>query len=757
MAPSFTFKSSPSRPSTLPLVSPNSPSVNSQRSVTSATSHPPSPSYFPPVNRDPPRQVKPDEALKTVKAVEDLLGGWNEYRISLAASAKAGRKLAGAMRGLIGCMDKTEVSAQTIRPTAALIEQTADVTMKLARKIDKEYDEVNSDASRYFTLLAVSSPLSQWLLMTREKETRSHEAYLTAISKKHDKAEKAYRKASKTLSDTPTAHAGLLALKDNLGGDISRANIEHMSLIGTKQSLLLLRLASGAGVLAEGMVGWFSEGLKVSAGGYKDVMYFRALADAKWQNDLPSDLDEKQDEKRREEIRVMKARVAMGESDIVGDIWNPTQDVPQFIQSFTSLPSTLSLPSNQSFPSTSSPPSTHSFPSEASKGGSVTVLTPSVASSESPGQVQSSVNEETIKVQPKLSVGSPLITRPPVYTKTTESPSSPLSSGLSVRRPQQPTQAMDDISSPLVPEKETSPSVTSTRVVKSNGPPKLPVEPKTKLDVPHNPARPPQVRHVSAAPAPTYHPMPQKIDPPGRAKRHVSDSPYPYPSMGPDLPILSTPLPTLAVGHGEVIRRARTPIRGSTNPLTTKQDVSPAEQRSHSFQHESHQAFQVAEGQRLQRPSIMQDRHSWDSQIVVGRTGRRSVSMIAAEMEAKSAHDTTRPDHFHQQQQPHQPHYDRHWSHDHTRHDCGHGQRYMGDLGLPNHHHHERYNIRGERIRMDHEMECEICKERYESAHSSSRRTSMPPIQYHPSKPPSPSGEKGIHAPRPMRAVSPYD
>jgi len=57
-----------------------------------------------------------------------------------------------------------------------------------------------------------------------QKESRSRDAYLSAVSKKHDKAEKAYRKASKSLGDTAGAHSGLIALKTSLSDDIARAN-----------------------------------------------------------------------------------------------------------------------------------------------------------------------------------------------------------------------------------------------------------------------------------------------------------------------------------------------------------------------------------------------------------------------------------------------------------------------------------------------------------------------------------------------------
>jgi hypothetical protein len=91
-----------------------------------------------------------------------------------------------------------------------MLDSISDLTLKLSRKIDREYDDANADASKYFTLLV--------------KESRSHEAYLGAMGKKHDKAEKAYRKAAKGLAETATAHAGLVQLKDTLSTDITRAN-----------------------------------------------------------------------------------------------------------------------------------------------------------------------------------------------------------------------------------------------------------------------------------------------------------------------------------------------------------------------------------------------------------------------------------------------------------------------------------------------------------------------------------------------------
>jgi len=44
--------------------------------------------------------------------LEDVLTAWNEYRLALTAAGKAGKKLAGAMKDLAGCMDKTEVPGE---------------------------------------------------------------------------------------------------------------------------------------------------------------------------------------------------------------------------------------------------------------------------------------------------------------------------------------------------------------------------------------------------------------------------------------------------------------------------------------------------------------------------------------------------------------------------------------------------------------------------------------------------------------------
>ncbi|OCF55938.1 hypothetical protein L486_06695 [Kwoniella mangroviensis CBS 10435] len=323
----FTLKSlSPSRAS-LSIPSPggriNSSSPNRSNPTSPSTSpggrSPSSESgYFPIVTTPTARITKSrpigkEEAFKTVKNLEDVLNAWNEYRLAIANVGKAGRKLAGALKDLAsGGGEKTDVASQTIGPTANMLDNLSDLTLKLSRKIDKEYDEVNSDALKYFNLLA--------------KESRTHDAYLGAIGKKHDKAEKAFRKASKTLSETSSAHAGLVALKVTLNEDINRANEDHHTLIGTKQSIILLKIASSSGCLAEYILAYFSDGLRKSGQSFPDIEYFRTLADIKWRSSLPPSLEEEQAEERfRERIRGVKAKVALGELDMIGKgLWEGT-------------------------------------------------------------------------------------------------------------------------------------------------------------------------------------------------------------------------------------------------------------------------------------------------------------------------------------------------------------------------------------------------------------------------------------------------
>ena len=53
-----------------------------------------------------------EDAVKTVKRLEDALSAWNEYRLSLAASAKAGKKFAGALKDLTRCMPGENVAGR---------------------------------------------------------------------------------------------------------------------------------------------------------------------------------------------------------------------------------------------------------------------------------------------------------------------------------------------------------------------------------------------------------------------------------------------------------------------------------------------------------------------------------------------------------------------------------------------------------------------------------------------------------------------
>nr|XP_019042529.1 hypothetical protein I302_09138 [Kwoniella bestiolae CBS 10118]OCF21459.1 hypothetical protein I302_09138 [Kwoniella bestiolae CBS 10118] len=265
------------------------------------------------------RPISREEAFKTVKNLEEVLNAWNEYRLAIANLGRAGRKLAGTLKDLAGGgggNDKVDVASQTIRPTANMLDNLSDLTIKLSRKIDEEYDEVNSDASKYFNLLAVR----------RQKESRTHEAYLGAIGKKHDKAEKAYRKASKSLSETSNAHAGLIALKETLSEDINRANEDHHALIGSKRSTILLKIASSTGCLAEYVLAYSSDGLRKSGQSFPDIEYY-----IKWQSSLPPSLEHEQAEERyREEVRGIKAKVALGELDMIGkSLWEGIGNPPR--------------------------------------------------------------------------------------------------------------------------------------------------------------------------------------------------------------------------------------------------------------------------------------------------------------------------------------------------------------------------------------------------------------------------------------------
>jgi len=45
----------------------------------------------------------------------------------------------------------------------------------------------------------------------------------------------------------------------------------------------------------------------------------RALADVQWQGEAPNDLEEEVEVKKRDEIRLIKTRIALGEMDVVGE------------------------------------------------------------------------------------------------------------------------------------------------------------------------------------------------------------------------------------------------------------------------------------------------------------------------------------------------------------------------------------------------------------------------------------------------------
>jgi hypothetical protein len=49
---------------------------------------------------------------------------------------------------------------------------------------------VNAEAGRYFSLLAVSPITTIETILIREKETRSHDAYSSGVSKRHAHAGK---------------------------------------------------------------------------------------------------------------------------------------------------------------------------------------------------------------------------------------------------------------------------------------------------------------------------------------------------------------------------------------------------------------------------------------------------------------------------------------------------------------------------------------------------------------------------------------
>ena len=60
----------------------------------------------------------------------------------------------------------------------------------------------------------------------------------------------------------------------------------------------------------------------------------RALADVQWQGALPSDLEEEAELKQRDDIRLIKTRIALGERDVVGEqAWHALSTGPPTPQS----------------------------------------------------------------------------------------------------------------------------------------------------------------------------------------------------------------------------------------------------------------------------------------------------------------------------------------------------------------------------------------------------------------------------------------
>ena len=85
--------------------------------------------------------------------------------------------------------------------------------------------------------------------------------------------EKAYRRASKSLSDTSSTHTALVHLQQSLSTDVQRANADHLAILSSKQGSLLLSVAAHSGTIGSGLTNYHSESLKVAASGYKDIEY----------------------------------------------------------------------------------------------------------------------------------------------------------------------------------------------------------------------------------------------------------------------------------------------------------------------------------------------------------------------------------------------------------------------------------------------------------------------------------------------------
>lgn len=202
--------------------------------------------YVPVSTPSPIKAVTRDEAIKVVKRLEEVLAAWNDYRLSLAASGKAGRRLASAMKDLCGVLDKADVpckshcihlgdlAASTNTLNRSYAQAGICVVGGISGAINQVVQESGWDVrSSQHLYLEVLHPLGRESachlgglgkkLNPPKKESRSHDAYLNAIGKKHDKAEKAYRKVSKTLNDSAAAHSGIEAYKTSLADDIARS------------------------------------------------------------------------------------------------------------------------------------------------------------------------------------------------------------------------------------------------------------------------------------------------------------------------------------------------------------------------------------------------------------------------------------------------------------------------------------------------------------------------------------------------------
>jgi len=58
-----------------------------------------------------------------------------------------------------------------------------------------------------------------------------------------------------------------------LSTDVQRADADHISLLGTKQSSLLLSIAAHTGSVGAGLTNYHSESLRKAASTYKDIEY----------------------------------------------------------------------------------------------------------------------------------------------------------------------------------------------------------------------------------------------------------------------------------------------------------------------------------------------------------------------------------------------------------------------------------------------------------------------------------------------------